>query len=201
MSGIMEALAGQLGGSTTRQLSHALGGADETKVNTAIAAALPILMGALAKNSSQGSGAGSLASALDRDHDGSVLDDLAGFLGNAPQAESSGGAILGHLLGGRQERSAGAVSKMSGLDKDQAARILMMLAPVVLGYLGKQKRQQNLDAGGLAGLLAGERKRVEQVEPAAGSLLSSLLDQDGDGDMTDDLARMGAGFLGKLMKG
>jgi hypothetical protein len=90
---------------------------------------------------------------------------------------------------------------MSGLDKGQAANLMMMLAPIVLGYLGKQKRQQNLGVGDLAGMLAGERRRAEEVEPAASGMLAALLDQDGDGDIKDDLTRIGAGFLGKLMKG
>ena len=64
----------------------------------AMAAALPLLLGALSRNASQGDGASSLHQALANDHDGSILDDIGGFLGSGNT--SSGNDILGHVLGG-----------------------------------------------------------------------------------------------------
>ena len=159
-----------------------------------------MLVGALANNTNQSGGAQALLGALDRDHDGSVLDDVAGFLGQSGAA-GLGGGILGHVLGGRRQGAERAVGKVSGLDSGQAGQLLAMLAPLVMGALARQRRSQNLDAGGLAGMLAGERRRVEQAQPQAGSLLQQVIDRDGDGDITDDLAQMGAGLLGSFLKG
>ena len=66
---------------------------------------------------------------------------------------------------------------------------------VVLGALGKKKREEGLDSSGLAGLLGSVKKEIERREPSSAGLLGSLLDQDGDGD-TDlgDVAKC----LGKL---
>ena len=197
MSSIMEALAGQLSGDAVGRISRELG-VDENQASSAISGALPMLFGALAKNSESSEGLGALAGALDRDHDGSVLDDLAGFLGNSGAAESTGSAILGHVLGGRQANVQNSVSRTSGLNSQSTARLLSMLAPLVLGALGKQRRQGGLDNNGLAALLGGEQQRVVKQQPKMG-LLGSLLDRDGDGDMMDDVAKAGVGLLGSIL--
>jgi len=69
---------------------------------------------------------------------------------------------------------------------------------MLMGALGKEQRQSNLDSSALAGLLGQERKTIEKKAPAAGAL-SALLDTDGDGDVDlGDLAKTGLGTLGKL---
>jgi len=70
-----------------------------------------------------------------------------------------------------------------------------------MGALGKLKREHNLDAGGLAGMLANERSAVVQRAPGIGTGLMDLLDADDDGQILDDLAKLGGkGLLGKLFK-
>ena len=77
--------------------------------------------------------------------------------------------------------------------KVQIAPILVMLAPIVLGYLGRQKREQNLDAGGLSDMLGGQRQQIEQS--GQGGFLNSILDRDGDGSSMDDLASMAMNYM------
>ena len=94
MASVLDGLMQQLDGDTMRQLSQQLG-TDESTTTSAVGAALPVLMGALAKNASSTDGAAALAGALDRDHDGSMLGDIAGMLGGG-----AGAGILKHVLGG-----------------------------------------------------------------------------------------------------
>ncbi len=200
MSGsILDLVTQALGSGGTRQISQQLG-IDESQASSAIGGAIPVLMGALARNSSSGDGAGALAGALDRDHDGSILDDLGGFLGGGA-AESAGGGILKHVLGGRQPQVEQGIGAASGLDAGKAGALLKMLAPIVMGALGKSKREQNLDAGGLGSILGQEQRRMERKQPGLGGMLGSLLDQDGDGSAMDDLAKIGGGLLGGLFGG
>lgn len=202
MSSMIESLIQQISSQHSGDLAQAVGGnASQSQVQEAVAGAVPMLMSALAKNSASADGAGALLGALDRDHDGSVLDDLAGFFN---KRETAGGdAILGHMLGNRRRNAETTIGHMSGLDGRQVASLLAMLAPLVMGALGKQRRSagQGLDGGGLADLLRGERRRAEQAAPDAMGVFGKLLDQDGDGDMTDDLARLGSGLLGKMFGG
>ena len=65
----------------------------------------PLILGALSKKKNQTGGAGldGLASLIDRDGDGNILDDIAGFLGPAlggGSASSGSGGLLGSILGG-----------------------------------------------------------------------------------------------------
>jgi len=66
-----------------------------------IPALAPLILGALTrKKNTSNDGIGGVASLLDRDGDGSILDDVAGMLFQGSGASSSGGGILGKLLGG-----------------------------------------------------------------------------------------------------
>lgn len=63
----------------------------------------PIVLGALTqKRDAQGAGSSGIAALLDQDGDGSILDDVAGFLmqGLLGSGSQSGGNVLGGLLGG-----------------------------------------------------------------------------------------------------
>ena len=77
MNGILDLLADNLGGQNMGQLASAIG-ADQSKTQTAVAAALPAILSAMNRNTNDTQGAQNLANALQRDHDGSLLDNLGG---------------------------------------------------------------------------------------------------------------------------
>lgn len=193
MDDLIRSIATQLDGGAMTQLSSQLG-TDSRSTQNAVQAALPLLLGALAKNSASSGGADALAGALDRDHDGSILDDLGGFLGGG--SGSDGAAILGHVLGTRQNTVEAGIGKATGLGTNQIAQLLQMLAPIVLGYLGRQKRQEGLSAGMLGELLGTQVSGAQSQNPAFGAL-AALLDKDDDGTIVDDLG----GILGSFLSG
>jgi hypothetical protein len=190
---LMNLLNQQLSGPRLTQMSQQLG-ISEDQTREALPAALAALTGQMAQNASQPQGAQQLSNALSKDHDGSLLDSLDGFLGSGGNL-GAGAAILGHVFGGRQERVQGNLGKATGLDPQTTARLLALLAPIVLAYLGRRQRQQGLDPGGLAGVLGQERQQVEQHPQARGGL-GAILDRDGDGEIMDDLANLAGGLLG-----
>ena len=191
---LLDLLTQQLGNQAVGALASQLG-ADSSSTQKAVTAALPALVGALARNAANPQGAAALAGALDRDHDGGVLENLTGFLG--ARDTSPGDGILGHVLGQNRPAVETNIAKSSGLDAGMIAKLLPMLAPLVMGALGSAKKQGGLDAGALAGMLAGESQRVEQSAPG---ILGKLLDSDGDGDVMDDVMKLGAGVLGGFLK-
>lgn len=192
MASLLDGLLQQLGGDTMRQMSQQLG-TDDATTQKAVGAALPALVGALARNAQSPDGAASLAGALDRDHDGSVLNDLPALLGAG--GGGAGASILGHVLGGKQSAVAGGIGAATGLDAAKSGQLLSMLAPIVMGALGQAKRTNGLDAGGLASMLGAERSAISgQGGGALGSLMS-LIDRDNDGSVVDDIG----GMLGKMM--
>ncbi|MEL7059173.1 MAG: DUF937 domain-containing protein, partial [Acidobacteriota bacterium] len=166
----------------------------------AVAAALPMLLGTMARNANEPAGAAALAGALDRDHDGSVLDDVQGFLGGGA-AENMGAGILRHVLGSRQGAAQRNLGQVGGLDSGKAAQLLAMMAPVVMGFLGQQKRQRQLGVNDLARELQQERADLQRQQPQVSGLWEQMIDRDGDGQIADDLAGVGMNLLGGLLGG
>ncbi len=197
---LIDLLQSQLSGNVIDQLSNQIG-EDKEKTEVATSGIISMLTAALAKNAASPSGASSLASALDNDHDGSILDHIGDLLGgNMNNNRAANGAgILKHVLGGKQGNAIDAISKMSGLSGDKTGNLMTMLAPIVLGMLGKQKRQNNMDQSGLSDMLSRSVKSATNQRQEMG-LLGKLLDRDGDGSVMDDIAGMGMNALGNLFR-
>jgi hypothetical protein len=66
--------------------------------------------------------------------------------------------------------------------------------------LGEAKAKGNLDLGSLAGMLGGATK-ASSDNSLMTSLATSLLDKNGDGQVQDDLLRMGTNWLKKKFMG
>lgn len=206
MFSLQDLLGQDQGTQAVGQISQEVG-AEPSMVNSAIQMALPMLLNGLANNASTPQGAESLNTALEQDHDGSLLDNLGGlgsmiFGGQqqaAPPRQADAGGILGHILGSNQGQVAQQVSNQTGLGMGQVAQILMFLAPIVMSYLGKQKQQQNVGADGLGGLLGGLLGGAQSAGSgnAMGNIASSMLDSDGDGSSLDDIASMAFNYMTK----
>lgn len=201
MFSLQDLLGQQQGEQAVEEISQNVG-ADQGAVNNAIQMALPAILGGLAQNAATPQGAESLNTALEQDHDGSILNNLGGlgsliFGGSGQQSNSApqmnAGGILSHIFGNRQGQVAQEVSKNTGLNTGQTAQILMMLAPIVMGYLGRQKQQQNLDSGGLSNWLGGQQQQIQQSPQ--GGFLNQILDSNGDGSLMDDIASMATRYM------
>lgn len=189
---LQEILGQVLTSETVSQIGNQIG-ADENTTTSAIQLALPLLIGALSRNAASPQGADALHNAVTNDHDGSILDNIGGFLLNPQQANGAG--MLGHIFGARQENVASEISQQSGLNIGQVAQILLTLAPIVLGALGKARNQQGLDSQGLANVLAGQQQQFEQPQSPIMNIATQLLDSDHDGSVVDDIAGLAAKFF------
>jgi len=195
-SDLLGSLIGQLGDGGISEIARSVG-LDSADVTSVLSGAVPAMMAGLTRNSATGDGAAGLAGALDRDHDGSILDDVMGYLGGGGNLVDGTG-ILGHVLGGRQSSVESAISSSSGVDIASVGKIMAMVAPLIMGALGRAKRQQGFDASGLAEMLDQQERVARQASPSAVDLFSRMLDSDGDGDPMDDIVKMGSGLLGGL---
>lgn len=181
------------------QLSQQIGGADKQQTKKAAEGAVDALMGAMARNAKDPQQAQNLANALERDHDGSILDDAMGFLSGQRQPDNpkmvNGSGILSHLLGGEQSNVISMISQVAGMDQNKSGNLLATLAPLVMGALGKTKKQSGLGVGDLMGLLSGTAQQRRQQGGTGSQMIAAFLDQDGDGDVTDDVTRIGGNLL------
>lgn len=190
MSGILDLLNSDLGKTIISGVAGQTG-QPENKTGNLLNMAMPVLMQAMKRNASTPQGAEGLLNALNSKHDGSILDNLGGLFGGGVDNDviNDGGKILGHVLGGRQQNVTNALSQKSGIDIGSVGEILKVAAPILMGLLGKQSRQNKVsNASGLdgllGGLLGGNSPQNEQ------SFLESILDADGDGSVVDDVAGM-----------
>ncbi len=167
-------------------------GIDEKTVGTALSIGMPLLVAALAKNASKPEGAQELHQALANDHDGSILNNISGYLKD-PQA-ANGAGILGHVLGNQQPVVAQGLAQNTGLTSDQVAQLLQIAAPLVMGALGSQQQQQGLDPNGLSSFLGSQQQQVQQSQPDIMGTINTLLDANKDGSALDDIL----GMAGKL---
>ncbi len=193
MNLIMQMLMQQMGSNAIGKIAKQLG-LSNSAATAAVSAAIPLLMSALARNSSSQEGASSLFNALTKDHDGSVLDDITGFLGNPDQGNGAG--ILSHILGADREVVQNRVGQTAGVDGNTMGRVLEMIAPLVMGQLGRTAQQEQLDPSSLSGLLTEQKQQAEEQQPDIFGSIGKLLDSDGDGNPINDLG----GLLGKFLR-
>jgi hypothetical protein len=152
---------------------------------------------------------------------------LGGLLGGTQRRAANGDGILRHVLGGKRAPVEEGIGRASGLGGAQVSQLLALLAPMLMGVLGRTKRQRGLQGGGLADLLRQEREVVEdEVRQASGTSVAGttsgyagaaataaersakprgrlvdLLDSNRDGDIRDEVAKIGAAMAGAMILG
>ena len=203
---MVEQLLSQLQGAPMAQIASQLG-ADQQQTESAVGAAVPMLLGMLGNNANQGGGADALFGALMRDHapaqaqgfgGGDLLGSVLGSVLGGGQGQGAGSAILGHIFGGQQQQADSSLGQASGLGGGNAGQLLTLLAPIGMSFLANTVQGSGLDAGGLGQVLQQERAQTQQQGGLGGSLLTSMLDQDGDGQLgAGDLFKLAGSFLNK----
>jgi len=183
-------LQAQLGPEAIQKISEQLG-SDTAATSGAISMAVPILLGGLSKNAANAEGATALDNALTA-HDGSILDNLGALLGG-----SAGAAILGHILGSLRGPVEQGVGRASGLNAQQVSQLLAILAPLVMGVLGRMKHQENVGAEKLPEVLGQANLDMARKSPAIGDL-SRVLDSN-HANITDEIVRIASTILGNVL--
>ncbi|HSL76403.1 MAG TPA: DUF937 domain-containing protein [Candidatus Limnocylindrales bacterium] len=183
-------------------------GADPARTRSAIDAAVPALLAALSAEAEEPG----LRTAIRQDHDGSILDQLSGYLDGTAQLSprtTNGAGILEHTLGDRQSEMAQALSAKSGLDLGSIMKLLPLLAPILMGMLGKKSGGSSGGSGGggggfglddLGDILGREKESARQKNPDIGDILDSFAkprrsggsggSKSGDGGLLDSIGDM-----------
>ena len=197
MAELMDTL-NQLLEQQTGQISSRIG-ADETKTRSALRAAVPALLAAFSQEAERGGG---IRQAIERDHDGAIIDQLSDYLGGSAQLSprtTNGAGILDHVLGDRRTDMQQALSAKSGLDAGSIGSLLALLAPIVMGMIGKKS---NASPGGgfslddLGSILGRERQDAKSKNPDIGDILDSFGGSGGSGGSGGGLGGMLDGLLG-----
>jgi hypothetical protein len=199
MRDILNQLMSQLSPQAIQAISSQIG-ASENQTSQALGGIVPTLLGAMANHAKTKQGAQGLLRALDADHNGSILDDITGFAENYNNGPGQG--ILTHVLGNNQPVIEQGLSAKTGLSSAQISSLLKIAAPILLGYLGKQKKtaSSGFDVSSITQLLGG---MAQQADQSTGLDLGDILNVAGSlsggnqgGGATSGLG----GLIGKLFR-
>ena len=153
-------------------------GISKNQVIALLAVAAPLVISYLRKKSQESSNeAEALNNALDKDHDGSILNDPA----QATARQQEGGSILDHVFGGQKASVENQLSQNTGISMDKIGPILAMLAPLIMGYIGKEKQSNGVTSGGglgdlLGGILGNAQNQAQaQSSNPLNDILGSVL--------------------------
>jgi len=174
---LIELITGNAGNQVASQAENKFG-ISKNQIIALLAVAAPLVISYLRKKSQEDPNeAEALNNALDKDHDGSILD-------NPSQVEArvqEGGSILDHIFGGQKAQVENQLSQNTGISMDKIGPILAMLAPLIMGYIGKEKQSSGVNSGGglgdlLGGILGGAQNQA-QAEPSnpLNDILGSVL--------------------------
>jgi len=178
---ILSSVKSQLSGKAGEMIAER-SGLDANSVGSIVDATLPAMLGGLIRNA-QGSDddAQKLDQALAK-HDGSLLDHLEADLEDdekEAELERDGEKILGKVFKGNEGEMVDMVKEKAGdIDPQVAKKVMAIVAPIILANLGKAKKDQGLDVGGLTDMLATQGKGSGILD---NPIAKMILDRDGDG--------------------
>lgn len=171
---LIDLLTGNTGNQVAEKAENKFG-VSKTQILALLAVAAPLVISYLRNKSKDANEAEALNNALNKDHDGSILDDPS----QADARQDEGNSILSHIFGGDKGAVENNLSQTSGISIDKIGPILAMLAPVIMGYIGKQKQENNVGAGGLGDLLGGilgnAQGQAQASDNPLGNILGSVL--------------------------
>ncbi len=166
---IVDLLKSQLGGQVAGQLGKQFGESEQS-AQSGISALIPTILGGLLKQVSAPGGADKLDKTLtDGGYDGSLLDNISGMLTGGSGAGSpagKGGDLISMLFGDKVAMLTPIIAKLTGMKASSISSMLAVLAPLVMSFLGKQKKSMGLDANGLASMLKSQKVNIGAALPA-----------------------------------
>lgn len=163
MSDIINGILEQLGGGTSEKIGSTLG-VDPGIIQKAIPIVHPLILGGLKQQSINNGGQERVDHILNKYGNPEVLNDIDGHV-NQMAGKDNFDENLGGLIGNSGSQITDILSKNFNLDSGTAAKIIPVIAPLILGYLTKSRDNNPEGSQGFA----------------------SFLDQNGDGSIVDDV--------------
>ena len=204
---LLDLITGSTGNQVAQDAENKFG-ISKGQMITLAAVAVPLIVMYLKNKSEDAEEAESLNNALDKDHNGSILNNPS----QALEKESEGNSILDHIFGAKKNAVESSLASQTGISMSTIGPLLATLAPIVMGYIGKQKQESGVSSGGglsdLLGGILGKASSDAQAEPnnplndILGGLLGGGNSQSGGNPLNDILGGlMGGGSAKKSEEG
>lgn len=164
MSDFFSDLMNNIGGGAADKIGNTLG-IDPNIITQAIPIIAPMILGGLKNQSENNGGQDRVNHILDKFGNPDVLNNVDGHINKVAQTDNFD-TNLGGLIGNSGSQVTDVLTKNFNLDSGTAAKIIPMIAPLIMGYLTKSRNSNPEGSKGFA----------------------SFLDQNGDGSIVDDVA-------------
>lgn len=145
------------------RMAQSAGISDRAVAQKAVGAAVPAILSGLAGLASKPDGARQIADMIAR-QPADMLGKVASIAGGTAQLADPGKSMLTSLLGtGALASIAGGIARFAGIDETSMRSLLGMIAPAVLGVLG---REAGSEPSGIAKLLTSQKDAFAAAMPA-----------------------------------
>ncbi|RNC71323.1 MAG: DUF937 domain-containing protein [Desulfuromonadales bacterium] len=166
---IIEQLTREFSGDMIGKIGQALG-EGAPMVQKALPAALSALVGAVAAKGASTSGASQILDLVGSSGFGAhTISGMSASLAGGDATKNlmeRGNSLVGSLLGDKAGGITDWLASLSGMGKSSSLSLLGLLAPLVMGMIGKRVKEDNLNAAGLMGLLSGQAPFLQNAAPA-----------------------------------
>ncbi len=166
---LLDLLKGQIGSHLIGKAASFLG-ESSNGATSGLNSILPSILGGLMSQASTPDGAGGIMDMLTSGgHDGGMLDNLGDLFGGGDATTglvNSGGGIVRSIFGNKLGGVIDMITSASGMSRSSSTSMISMLAPIVMGMIGRQKKEHNLDASGLAQMLMGQKDHIASAVPS-----------------------------------
>ena len=185
-------------GAVSQQMMGKLGGllgTDEKKTSSAFETAAGSILGGLMKKGKTSQGAGEIFDMVKKQDD-SVLDRLDDLLGGGnatDEYKKQGSGILDGVLGSNRGGILKTLAKFLGFDDGMMGSMMSMIAPIIMGVIGRHVKGKALDAVGLGNLLGEQKSHM-----GGWGMPASLTGDLGFGDLMGNVTDAGKAAVGAV---
>ena len=171
-----ELISGNIAVQATEGISQKLG-VDKEQTKWVISAAIPLMLSSInynAKNKPEQ--AASLNEAIATEDSSSMFDNISSLFTKEPSENNNN--IVHQIFGNNTDSVKESLAEKSGINADKIGGILALIAPLVMGYLGKLNKDSSSTSGGIGdilGNLLGGKNGNSSVSGGISDILGSVL--------------------------
>ena len=165
---IIKDLGGLVTDQLVKQAASSLG-ESESGISSAIGSLVPTILGGMLNKTNDTAGFGQIFDMISSKENAGFLDNLGGLVGGGNLAQGDpkdiAGGLMGSLFGNKVGGILDLVGSLAGVKRSSSSGLLGMVAPMIMGYLGKKVLGGGLNASGLLDMLTGQRQNITSAMP------------------------------------
>jgi hypothetical protein len=185
---LLDAFLGERNADMVAKLAQSVG-IDQNDARNVIGQLLPAVSKGIKSNAASAEGLQGLLNALQTGDHQRYLDHPEAL--QEEEAQKEGNAILSHIFGGKDvsRNVAAHAAQETGTDAGIVKKLLPLVATAVMAALSRQSSDETASGGVSA------RQSGPTGASPMGNWITSFLDADKDGDITDDLLNLAKKFF------